>query len=384
MGRLGTETAFEALARARALERQGRSIIHLGIGEPDFGSPSLAVEAAGRALLQGETRYGPPLGLPELRRAVALEFSHRLATDIPWERVVITPGGKALLFYTLLALCEEGDEVLYPTPGFPIYPSMIGFTGATPVPLPLRVERGFHPDPEEMAALLTPQTRLVILNSPGNPCGNLTPEANVRAMAELAAERGIPILSDEIYRDYIYEEPHRSPLRFGGGVNRGILLDGVSKSWGMTGWRVGFGLLPTELVEPISRLITNSVSCVPAFVQRGALAAVEGAWAEPVGRRELFRGRRDLLVQGLQELPGVQVVPPGGAFYAFPDIRGTGWESDRLERALLEQAGVALLSGRSFGVEGEGFLRISFAAAEDQLREGVARIGDFLAATPPS
>ena len=379
MALLGTETAFEALARAKALEAQGRDIVFLGIGEPDFDTPAHIVEAAKDALDAGHTHYVPSAGTAAAREAVAADVGRRLDAEIPASRVVITPGGKPIMFFTILALAEEGDEVIYPNPGFPIYESMIRFAGATPVPMRLHEELGFNPDPDELAALATPRTRLIIVNSPNNPCGSVIPADTLRRIAELAVETDAVALSDEIYKDFHYEGSHVSITSFPGMWERTVVLDGLSKSYAMTGWRVGYGVLPEPLVEPVTRLVTNSVSCTAAFAQVAAGAALQ---APQDSVREMvaeFAERRSLLVDGLNRLPGVSCPMPGGAFYAFPNIAGTGMTSAEFERGALDEAGVSLLAGTSFGAYGEGYVRLSFANSQANIREALARLQRWLA-----
>lgn len=378
MALLGTETAFEALARAKALEAQGRDIVFLGIGEPDYDTPPHIVEAAKDALDAGHTHYVPSPGIPEAREAVAADVGRRLNCEIPASRVVITPGGKPIMFFSILALAQEGDEVVYPNPGFPIYESMIRFAGATPVPMRLREELGYNPDLDELASLITPRTRLIIVNSPNNPCGSVMPAETLRRVAELAVESGAAVLSDEIYKDFHYDGAHLSITSFPGLWERTILLDGLSKSYAMTGWRIGYGVLPEPLVEPVSRLITNSVSCTAAFGQVAAMTALR---APQDSVREMvaeFAERRSVLVDGLNRLPGVSCPTPGGAFYAFPNISGTGMTSAEFERGALDEAGVSLLAGTSFGAYGEGCARISFANSQANIREALARLDRWL------
>ena len=379
MSRLGTETAFEALARAKALEAQGRSIVFLGIGEPDFDTPEHIVEAAKDALDDGYTHYVPSAGITEARQAIAADVSRRLDYETPASRVIVTPGGKPIMFFTILALAEEGDEVVYPNPGFPIYESMIRFAGATPAPMQLHEELEYNPDPDELEGLITPRTKLVIVNSPNNPCGSVIPDSALRRIAELAVEADAVVLADEIYKDFYYEGSHSSITQFPGMWDRTVLLDGLSKSYAMTGWRVGYGVLPEPLVEPVTRLVTNSVSCTAAFSQIAALAAIQGP-QESVSRMvSEFKERRDLLVGGLNALPGVSCPMPKGAFYAFPNITGTGLSSGEFERRALDEAGVSLLSGTSFGKFGEGYARISFANSQDNIREALSRLGVWMA-----
>ena len=380
MALLGTETAFEALARAKALEAQGRDIVFLGIGEPDYDTPPHIVEAAKDALDDGHTHYVPSPGIAEAREAVAADVGRRLNCEIPASRVVITPGGKPIMFFAILALAQEGDEVVCPNPGFPIYESMIRFAGATPVPMRLREELGYNPDPDELASLVTPRTRLIIVNSPNNPCGSVMPAETLRRVAELAVEADAAVLSDEIYKDFHYDGAHLSITSFPGMWERTILLDGLSKSYAMTGWRIGYGVLPEPLVEPVSRLITNSVSCTAAFGQVAAMTALR---APQDSVREMvaeFARRRALLVDGLNRLPGVSCPMPGGAFYAFPNVAGTGMTSAEFERGALDEAGVSLLAGTSFGAYGEGYARISFANSQANIREALDRLARWLAA----
>lgn len=378
MSRLGTETAFEALARAKALEAQGRSIVFLGIGEPDFDTPEHIVDAAKTALDDGFTHYTPSPGLIQVREAIAADMGERLGYEVPASRIVVTPGGKPIMFYTILALAEEGDEVLYPNPGFPIYESMIRFTGATPVAMPLREELGYNPDMDEVRSLISPKTKLIIVNSPNNPCGSVMPEESLRQLAEMAREVDAVVLSDEIYKDFYYEGSHYSITAYDGMPERTVVLDGLSKSYAMTGWRLGYGLFPEELVEPVTRLVTNSVSCTPAFGQIATITALTASQESVKSMVAEFRQRRDLLVEGLNKIPGISCPMPGGAFYAFPSIKGTGLTSQDLERRLLDEAGVSLLSGTAFGEHGEGYVRISFANSQDNIREALRRIAEWL------
>jgi aspartate/methionine/tyrosine aminotransferase len=371
MGRLGTESAFEMLARARGLEATGREIIHLEIGEPDFDTPVHIKAAAEQALAEGHTHYVPAPGIMPAREAVAafLERTGRLAA--PPDRVVITPGAKPIMFFTILALCQEGDEVLYPDPGFPIYPSVAAFAGATPVPVPLREEHDFRVDPDELASLVTDRTRLVILNSPQNPCGSALTRDDVEAIARVALERDLLVLSDEVYWAISYGGTHASVLDVDGMAERTILLDGWSKTFAMTGWRLGFGVFPPALVEPVSRLIINSVSCTSAFSQYAAIAALEGPWDPVTAMVEELGRRRDVIVAGLNAVEGVRCVEPGGAFYVFPNVRDLGMPAGDLAEQLLERAGVACLPGTAFGAHGEGYLRFSYAASVTHIRRAL-------------
>jgi aspartate aminotransferase len=380
MSRIGTETAFEALARAKALEAQGRSIVFLGIGEPDFDTPEHIIDAARDALGGGFTRYTPSPGIPEVREVIAADMSARLGYEVPASRVIVTPGGKPIMFFTILALAEAGDEVVYPNPGFPIYESMIRFAGATPVPMRLREDLGYNPDIDDLRSKVNERTKLIIVNSPNNPCGSVIPEADLAAIAEIANECDAVVLSDEIYKDFYYEGDHVSITRFPGMPERTVVLDGLSKSYAMTGWRVGYGLFPEELVEPITRLVTNSVSCTAAFSQMAAVAAIEAPQESITSMVAEFKCRRDVLVDGLNSIPGITCPLPMGAFYAFPNISGTGLTSQAFETELLQEAGVSALAGTSFGEFGEGYARFSFANSRDNIREALRRIEAWLAA----
>ena len=380
MSRLGTESAFDVLAKAKALEATGRKIIHLEIGEPDFDTPPHVVEAAVEALRAGQTHYVPAPGILPLRESVAafLERTGRLHTSP--DRVVITPGAKPVMFFVLLALCEAGDEVLYPNPGFPMYESIAAFTGAVPVPLPLREENEFRIDPGELERLITPRTKLLILNSPHNPCGSALTKADCEAIAEIAIRHDLTVLTDEVYWAIRYDGRHASVLDVDGMADRTILLDGWSKTFAMTGWRLGFGVLPAPLVEPVTRLIINSVSCTSAFSQYAAKAALEGPW-EPVERMVAeFHARRDLIVDGLNKIPGISCQTPHGAFYVFPRIADLGVTASELQERLMHEAGVAALPGTAFGSYGEGYLRLSYANSADNLRAAVAAIDAVVAA----
>jgi len=372
MGRLGTESAFDVLARARALEAQGREIVHLEVGEPDFITPEHIRRAAKEALDRGETHYVPAPGIMPLRETVAafLERTGRLRTTP--DRVIVTPGAKPIMFFTILALCEEGDEVIYPDPGFPMYESIAAFAGATPVPILLRESNGFRMDPDELASLVTERTKLVVLNSPHNPCGSALSARDLEAVARLAIERDLVVLSDEIYWDIRYGGGHSSVLDVDGMAERTVLLDGWSKTWAMTGWRLGFGVFPQALVEPVTRLVINSVSCTSAFSQHAAIAAMTGPM-EPAERMVgEFRARRDAIVTGLNAIEGVSCVTPDGAFYAFPNVTRLGRTSKEIETHLLDVAGVAALSGTAFGRGGEGYLRFSYANSLENIERALA------------
>ena len=379
MSRLGTETAFEVLARAQALEAQGRSVIHLEIGEPDFATPDAVVEAGVTALRGGATHYTPSPGIPALRQAIAAYIARTRGLEVSAEQVVVTPGGKPILFFSLLALVDEGDEVICPDPGFPIYESMIRYAGGTVVPVGLPEQQEFRLDIAGLVRSVTPRTKLIILNSPANPTGGvLTPE-DLRRIAEVAVERDLLVLSDEIYSRMLYEGEHHSIAALPGMAERTIILDGFSKTYAMTGWRLGYGVFPPGLVPAISRLMTNSNSCTAAFTQLAGVEALTGDQA-PVDRMmDEFRRRRAVIVDGLNRLQGVRCAVPHGAFYAFPNITGTGFRSQELAALLLDEAGVAVLSGTSFGPGGEGYLRLSYANSVENIQEALSRMGQLLA-----
>src|SRR5216683_1713817 len=378
MSRLGTESAFEVLARARALEATGRKIIHLEIGEPDFATPAHIVEAAEQGLRDGYTHYVPAPGLAESREAVAAWLAKLGRMETSPDRVVITPGAKPIMWYLMLATCDEGDEVIYPDPGFPMYESIARFVGATPVPLPLREENGFRPDPDELASLVTPRTRLLVLNTPHNPCGSALTREDCEAIAEIAMRNDLLVLADEVYWAIRYDGGHVSILDIDGMADRTILLDGCSKTYAMTGWRLGFGVFPPPLVEPISRLIINSVSCTSAFSQRAAIAALTGPWEPAEQMIAEFRQRRDVIVEGLNAIEGITCVQPRGAFYVFPSVKAFGIPSQRIEEHLLQRAGVAALSGTAFGRYGEGYLRFSYANSVQAIREALEAVAAVL------
>lgn len=369
--RLGTETAFEMLARATALEAAGRRIIHLEIGAPDFPTPPHIVEAGAKALRDGYTTYCPAPGLPVLREACAEHLSRHRGLAIDPVRVLIAPGAKPFLFFGVLATCNPGDEVVYPNPGFPIYESVIRWAGATPVPLPLVEERDFAFSAGDLAERLTPRTKLVILNSPANPTGGIVDRALNVEIADLLAAHDCWIMSDEVYSELLYEGEHDTIAAHEGLLDRTILIDGFSKTFSMTGWRLGYAALPEALVEPITRLIINSVSCTAPAVQLAGLAALQGPRTEVDAMLTEFRRRRDVVVPGLNALPGVSCVTPRGAFYAFPNISGTGLGAGELAERLLLDAGVAVLSGTAFGEYGEGYLRLSYANSLEQIEEAL-------------
>jgi aspartate/methionine/tyrosine aminotransferase len=384
MSHIGQETAFEVLVRARALESTGRSVVHLEIGEPDFDTPSHIVAAAQQALEEGYTHYGPGAGLPELRQAVARYLERWRDLSVDPARIVITPGGKPIMFFAILALVDPGDEVIYPDPGFPIYESMARFVGGRPVPMPLREERNFRFDPDEFRSLVTDRTRLIIINSPHNPTGSVLSRGDLAIIAEVARERNIVVLSDEIYSRLLYTGQHESIATLDGMLDRTIILDGWSKTWAMTGWRLGFGVFPSELVPHVERLISNSVSCTASFAQQAAIAALEGPQESVARMLGEFTARRAAIVDGLNDLPGVRCLMPDGAFYAFPNITATGYSSLDLADRLLQEAGVACLSGTAFGSQGEGFIRFSYANSLDNIREALGRMRQLLISRQPS
>ena len=380
MSRLGTETAFEVLVRAKALEAQGRDIVHLEIGEPDFDTPLNIVDAAADALHNHYTHYVPAAGMPELRQAIASDASMRRGIAFDPDNVVVTPGGKPVMFFTIMALVDAGDQVIYPNPGFPIYESMIRFVGARPVPIPLREDRDFALDVDRLVASVGPKTRLIILNSPHNPTGGVLTRAELERIA--AAVRPYPdivVLSDEIYSRMIYEGEHTSIATLPGMQERTIVLDGFSKIYAMTGWRLGYGLFPGELAPAVARLMTNSNSCTAAFTQVAGVEALTGTQAPSEEMVEQFRERRAVIVAGLNEIPGITCRMPHGAFYVFPNITGTGMSSREVADLLLYEAGVATLAGTSFGAFGEGYIRLSYANSVENIAKAVDRIGETLA-----
>jgi aspartate/methionine/tyrosine aminotransferase len=381
MSRLGTETAFEILAAARALEAQGREIVHMEIGEPDFTTPANIIGAACKSLQAGHTHYTPSPGIPELRQAIAEEVSKTRGMPVDPAQVVVTPGAKPIMFYTIMALAEPGDEVIYPNPGFPIYESMINFVGATAVPLQLREDRGFGIDLQELRSKVSKRTTLIIINSPQNPSGGVLTREELKEIAEIAAKHDIPVLSDEIYSRMVYDGEFASITAFPGMSvsERTIILDGFSKTYAMTGWRLGYGVMPKDLAAHISRLMTNSNSCTSACTQYAGLEALKGPQDESYRMIAEFKKRRDVIVAGLNKIPGIRCHNPQGAFYVFPNITGTGMKSKEMEQFLLHQAGVATLSGTSFGKYGEGFIRLSYANSIANINKALDWIADALA-----
>jgi aspartate/methionine/tyrosine aminotransferase len=387
MGRLGTETAFEVLARAKRLEAEGRSIVHLEIGQPDFPTPPHIVEAAVKAMRDGHTGYTPAPGIPEIREAVAEHIAARLHAPVHPDEVVVTPGAKPIMFYTFLAFVEEGDEVVYPNPGFPIYESMLDFVGAKRVPLPLTAKNDFRVDVSQLEGLVTDRTRLLVLNTPGNPTGGIVAPEDLPRIAQIVQRHPrLVVLSDEIYSRILFDADrgvrHASIAAQPGMRERTVLLDGFSKIYAMTGWRLGYGVMPKEAAARFSQLMVNSNSCTANFVQRAGVAALRGPQSAADAMVAEFARRRDLIVDGLNTIPGFRARKPAGAFYVFPDTSGTGMRSADLANRLLMDAGVACLSGTCFGAHGEGYLRFSFANSAENLREGVRRVRECLAAAP--
>ncbi len=381
MERLGTETAFSVLAKAKALEAKGRDIIHLEIGEPDFDTPAHVVEAGCKALRDGHTHYTPTAGIPELREAIAEDVARSRGLEVHPEQVVVTPGGKPIMFFTILALVDEGDEVLLPNPSFPIYESMVNFVGGKPVFVPLRQENGFRFDLDEFEANLGDRTRLVILNSPANPTGGVLTADDMAGLAGILRERpDVYVLSDEIYSRLLYSERFASIASEEGfgPAERTVILDGFSKTYAMTGWRLGYGVMPLDLAEEVVKLQVNSNSCTSAATQHAGLAALEGPQDAVAGMLAEFRARRDQIVAGLNKLPGVECITPQGAFYAFPRITGTGYSADELANLLLEVAGVASLSGTAFGRYGEGHLRLSYANSRENISRALDSMNELL------
>lgn len=377
--KLGTETAFETLAKAKELERQGQSIVHLEIGEPDFDTPQHIIDAAKQALDDGFTHYGASAGQLELREAIAKHQTERQGYNVSPDDVIVTPGGKPVMFFTIMALIETGAEVIYPNPGFPIYESMVNYTGGTAVPMQLNEETGYNADIDNLRSLITQRTKLLIINSPNNPCGSVIPETDLEKIAEMAVENDLIVLTDEIYKDMYYgDQEHVSITKFPGMRERSVILDGFSKSYAMTGWRLGYGVFPKFLVEPVTRLVTNSVSCTSVFSQMAAIAALQGPQDSVTEMMKEFTKRRDLIVRGLNSLPGITCPIPQGAFYAFPNIRASGMTSNEFADRALNEAGVALLSGTAFGAFGDGYIRVSFANSQENLREAVDRLRSIL------
>ena len=374
MTRIGVESAFEVLVKARALEAKGKSVIHLEIGEPDFPTPANIVAAGQKALGEGWTKYGATQGLPELRQSIASYISRTRGIKVGPEHVCVVPGGKPIMYFVMIALLNDGDEVIYPNPGFPIYESMIKFQGGVPVPVPLVEERGFSFDLDVLESKLSNKTKLVILNSPQNPTGGIIPAEDIKRLAAMLRDRDVMILSDEIYSRMCYDGDPVSIASFDGMLDKTIILDGFSKTYSMTGWRLGYGVMPTWLAEGVVKLMVNSNSCTASFTQRAGIEALEGPQDAVDTMVAEFRRRRDAICQGLNQIPGIRCRVPAGAFYAFPNIKGTGMHSKELADLLLYEAGVACLDGNCFGAFGDGYLRFSYANSLENIREALSRI----------
>ncbi len=379
MSRLGTETAFEVLARAKALEAQGRDIVHLEIGQPDYDTPQYIKDAACQALADGHTGYGPSAGVMEARERFASYLAETRGMEVSAEEVVITPGAKPILFFGLLALVDEGDEVICPNPGFPIYESVTEFVGATAVPAPLREENQFRLDAEELKGLVTDKTKMIILNSPHNPTGSVLTREDLEAIAEIAIANDVWVLSDEPYSKMIYDGEHHSIAAIDGMKERTILLEGFSKTYAMTGWRLGYAAMPAELADQVAKLQTNSNSCTATFIQYAGIAALDGPQDESEAMMDSFKMRRDIMVDGLNDIPGISCLSPAGAFYVFPNVTECEDPCDVLAKRCLDEAGVAVLSGTAFGAYGEGYLRLSSANSVENINEALKRIADMLA-----
>jgi len=374
MARLGTESAFEVLARAKALERQGRDIVHLEIGEPDFDTPAHISEAAKRALDSGATHYGPAAGLPELREAIAKDVGSSRNIPVAPEEIVVTPGAKPIMYFVITALVNPGDEVIYPNPGFPIYESVINFVGGVPVPIPLREESGFGFDLDLLEQRASSRTKLIIVNSPQNPTGGVLDAGQLERIAAVARRHRIPVLADEIYKSFLYEGEFASITACKGMEDLVIILDGFSKAYAMTGWRLGYGVMPVALAEHVTRLMVNTNSCTASFTQHAGIAALQGDQTPVAEMVAEFRRRRDIVVDGLNRLPGVSCRSPRGAFYVFPNVKGLRLPSAQVAEMLLNDAGVAVLGGTAFGEYGEGYLRLSYANSEANLRKALERM----------
>ena len=376
---LGTETAFETLAKAKRLEAEGKNIIHLEIGEPDFDTPDNIKQAAKKAIDDGYTHYGPSAGQMELRQTIANHQSSRQGYDISPENVIVTPGAKPIMFYTVMALINPGDEAIYPNPGFPIYESMINYAGGVAKPMRLNEETNFNVDIKELESLISDRTRLIIVNSPNNPCGSVIPNDDLKKISDVADAHDLIVLSDEIYKDMYYDRvEHCSITKFGQTKTRTVILDGFSKSYAMTGWRLGYGVFPDFMIDDVSKLVTNSVSCTSVFTQIAGIEALEGSQDFVSNMMKEFTKRREIVVDGLNSLKGIRCSIPKGAFYAFPNIKNTGMTSQQFADKALYDGGVALLSGTSFGEFGEGFIRISFANSIENIQEGIKRISTIL------
>lgn len=378
MKKLGSETAFEMLAKAKALEAKGKEIIHLEIGEPDFPTPSNVIEEGRKSMLAGMTKYTPSPGILEVRQAIANYVGSNRGYTVDPDEVVMTAGGKPIMFYSILAVVNPGDEVIYPNPGFPIYESVINFAGGRPIPIPLREENEFRMDIEELESLITDKTKMIIINSPQNPTGGMLVKEDMEKMAEILADRKIVILSDEIYENIVYDGNAFSITSLPGMREKTIILNGFSKTYAMTGWRAGYGVMPKEIATHITKLVTNSTSCLAGFTQMACIEALTGPQDEVKSRVEQFRIRRDKIVEGLNSIPGIKCLKPHGAFYVFPNIKEYRKSSSEMADYLLHQAGVATLGGNSFGIYGEGYLRISYANSLANIEKAVTLITDAL------
>ncbi len=374
MAQIGVESAFEVMVKARALEATGKSVIHLEIGEPDFPTPRNVIEAGKKALDEGWTKYGPTQGLPELRQSIASYISRTRGVKVGPQNVCVVPGGKPIMYFVIIALLEEGDEAIYPDPGFPIYESMIRFQGAKPVPIPLRESRGFSLDINELKDRLTDRTKLVILNSPHNPTGGIIPAGDIQEIAAMLRERDIMVLSDEIYSRIIYDGEPSSIASVEGMLDKTVILDGFSKTYSMTGWRLGYGVMPEWLAGAVVKLMVNSNSCTASFTQRAGIEALDGPQDAVNAMVAEFKRRRDVIVKGLNTIPGFRCPVPAGAFYVFPNVEGTGMGSKELADHLLYEGGVACLDGQCFGAEGRGYLRFSYANSLENILDAVERI----------
>jgi aspartate/methionine/tyrosine aminotransferase len=385
MTTIGTESAFEVSARARALEAEGRDIIHLQIGEPDFDTPAHVREAAKRALDEGATHYAPYPGIPALREAIAEDATRRKGFDVTPDRVFVTVGGKGVMLYAILGTIDPGDEVIVPDPGYPIYESLVRFIGATPVPIPIRMENEFRLDVDELVSLITPRTRMIVINSPANPTGGVLTRGDLERIAALAREHDLVVLADEIYGRILYDgTEHVSIASLPGMAERTIVLDGFSKTFAMTGWRLGYAIVPPSLVKTYGQLIINTISCAPTFAQVGAVEALRGPQDDVDAMVVEFRARRDLVVDGLNAIPGIRALRPSGAFYAFPDVSGTGLSGADVAERLLHEAGVCVLAGTAFGGVGTDHIRISYANSRENLSRALERIGEFVASARPA
>jgi aspartate/methionine/tyrosine aminotransferase len=384
MSRLGTEGAFEVLAKARRLEAEGKRVVHLEIGEPDFSTPDNIIEAGISAMQHGYTHYTPASGIFEAREAVAGFVSRTLKTDVDPTEVVLVPGSKNVLLFTLLACIEPGDEVIVPDPGYPAYASQVNFIGAVPKAVTLREETGFRMDLDELASLVTPKTRMLIVNTPQNPTGGVLTEEDIKFVCDLVHKHDLLLVSDEIYSQLVYGFHHVSPLSHPGMRERTVLMDGLSKSYAMTGWRLGYAVAPKALAAKLDTLMINSSSCAAAFTQIAAIEALSSPESEHAVARmvKVFEHRRNLVVDGLNAIPGMRCARPQGAFYAFPNIEGTGFDEHELADRLLSEAGVAVLPGTAFGHAGKGFIRLAYTQSEDELKLGLDRIREFIAANP--